>query len=100
MALFDTFMQLLLSLIIFSANKFTVTPAWLSAVISIILLALALIGVIAADKAKDIIEEADTKITEKLQNVSEFKLNITALCDSCTDKDIKNHLKRITLLYL
>ena len=89
-------MQLLLSIIIFAANKFTVTPAWLSAVISIILLALALIGVIAADNAKDIIEKSDTKITEKLQNVKEFKLNIDSLCNNCTDKDIKKQLEKLS----
>ena len=91
-----TFMQLLLSIIIFAANKFTVTPAWLSAVISIILLALALIGVIAADNAKDIIEKSDMKITEKLQNVKEFKLNIDSLCNSCTDKDIIKQLEKLS----
>lgn len=56
-----TTIQLIVSAVIFAINKFTETPAWISALISIFLLALTLITAILADNARDIIEDIDNK---------------------------------------
>ncbi|MBQ8942187.1 MAG: hypothetical protein IJ062_10165 [Firmicutes bacterium] len=90
-----TITQLIFSLLIFVLNKVVVTPAWIAAVVSILLLAAVLIGTIAADNARDIVENVDTKIEQKIQQVKTFRLNADSLVSACTDKDAKKQLEKL-----
>ena len=87
--------QIIISIYTFIANQHKETPAWLSAIISIILIAYVLIGTIAADNARDIIENVDTKIEQKIQQVKTFRLNADSLVSACVDKDAKKQLEKL-----
>lgn len=91
-----TGVQIALSFIIFIINKFIDTPAWIGAVLSILLLAIALIGVIGTDNARDIIADIDTKEEILTKPIKTFRLDIASLCDSCTDENAKELLEKLS----
>ena len=71
-------------------------PAWIGSVLSILLLAAALIGVIGADNARDIIAEIDTREKIITKPIKTFRLDIASLCDSCTDENTKELLEKLS----
>ncbi len=89
-----TITQLVFSTIVFIICKNKDIPAWVAAVIGVLLLAFVLIGTIAADNARDIIENVDEHIEQKTRNVTSFKLDVGTLVSSCEDADIKKSLEK------
>ena len=90
-----TITQLVFSFVIFIACKNHDIPVWIAAVISILLLAFALIGTIAADNARDIIEQIDEKTEQKIRQVKTFRLNADDLAGCCTDEAAKKQLEKL-----
>ena len=88
--------QLVLSFIFFIANISKEIPAWISAVLGILMLAAALVGMIAVENAADVIEAVDNKIEEKIQQTKTFKLDISGLSDSCSDPEAKKLLEKLS----
>ena len=88
--------QIVLSLIFFIVNLSTHTPAWVAAVISMILLAAAIIGTVGMDNARDIIESVDSNIKGKIQQTKTFKLDISSLADKCEDAEAKKLLEKLS----
>ena len=70
-------------------------PAWVSVVVSIVILALALIGVIAADNTRDIVEEHDKKIVEQTRTIKTFSLNMTSLIAACKDENLRKAVEKL-----
>lgn len=90
-----TVLQLAASVIIFIVNIKTDTPAWLSALIGLVLLAFAIIGTIAADNAADMIENTDKNIKGKISRIKGFITEAEGIADRCTDPEAKKVLDKI-----
>ena len=62
---------------------------------SIILLGLAIIGVIATDNTRDIIEEIEEETERVTKATKIFNLDIQAIVDLCTDEAVKKELVKL-----
>ncbi len=87
-----TLAQLICCVIICAINAYKAVPLWLSAVICILILAAALIGVILTDNTRDTIEKIDKETAVKTRQMTYFKLDIASLADVCTDSEVKKRL--------
>lgn len=90
-----TGIQIVFSFLIFIVNLFIKMPAWIGVVISIILLAATLIGVIGAESAREMIEDIDNKEEIITKTIKSFRLDIASLCDDCNDENVKEHLVKL-----
>ena len=90
------FAQIVLSCIVFLISCFVYIPLWLSVILSVLLLGAALIGVIAADNTRDVIEELETKSEIKTKKITYFNLDIAGLVSSCKDPEIKQKLEKLS----
>ena len=89
-----TCIQLVFSFIIFIAGKYRDIPAWVVAVISVLFLAAALVGTVAADNARDIVEKVDEKLNDQIYRIKAFRLDADALANACEDADAKKLLEK------
>ena len=87
--------QVIFTILICLINIVFLVPAWISIVISVIFLAIALIGVIGADNARDVIENIDEQTEIKTKKVTYFNLDISNVLDVCKDNELK---KKINIL--
>lgn len=70
-------------------------PAWVSVVASIVTLGLALIGVIATDNTRDIVEEQDRKIATQTRAIKTFSLDVTSLIPACKDENLRKAVEKL-----
>lgn len=70
-------------------------PAWVSVVVSIVILGLALIGVIAADNTRDIVEEQDRKIAIQTRAIKTFSLDVVSLIPACKDENLRKTVEKL-----
>ncbi|MBQ7265329.1 MAG: hypothetical protein IJS61_04445 [Firmicutes bacterium] len=91
-----TVTQLVFSLFIFILNKAVITPLWISVTVGVLLLAAVLIGTVATDNARDMVESVDIKNKQKIQQNKVFRLNADSLVASCTDKEAKKQLEKLS----
>lgn len=88
-------LQFILGLIICLVAAFVAVPYWVALVISVILLALAAIGVIATDNTRDIIEEIEAETERVTKPTKLFNLDIQAIVDICSDEAVKKELEKL-----
>lgn len=88
--------QAIFSIIISFIGCFFTLPIWLPVVFSILLLGLTLIGVIATDNTRDIIETQETAVRESIKNISYFKLDMESIADTCEDTALKKKLNALS----
>lgn len=84
--------QVIFTVIVCIINIAYPVPVWVSIVVVVILLAMALIGVIAADNARDVVENIDEQVEVKTKNVTYFKLDMSSIVDICDDSELKKKL--------
>lgn len=87
--------QMILGVILFVIGTFIDVPTWISVVTSIVLLGLALIGVIATDNARDIIEDEEESVAVKTQKMTYFRLDVEGLLEGCQDKELRKSLEHL-----
>lgn len=87
--------QFVLGVIICIIASFIDLAAWVPFIISVILLAIASIGVIAADNARDAIVEIDAQTERVTKAVKMFNLNIQSTVDLCADEAVKKELIKL-----
>ena len=90
-----TAVQLILSIVVFIIGAFVNLPYWIGLVLSVLLLGMAAIGVIAADNARDYIEEIDVKTAAATKTVSKFNNDIADILDLCKDETVKAPLQKL-----
>jgi hypothetical protein len=90
-----TIAQLLVGVIVCVIGSVVIVPVWIVLVISIILLAVAAIGVIATDNTRDIITEQDASVAESTKQVTLFNLDIANVIDCCSKPEIKADLGKL-----
>lgn len=88
--------QLIYGLAICIAGFFAEIPAWIPLVVSVIILGLSAIGVIAADSARDVIEEQEEQVRAATKPMQTFRLDMQYIADSCKDETLKKKLNSLS----
>lgn len=88
--------QIIFSLIICSLGFAVDVPVWIALLISVLILGAALIGMIGADTAADIISAQDNAVEAVTRPVRTFRLNMQHIADTCSDKQLKSKLERLS----
>lgn len=70
-------------------------PMWILMVISVLMFGVALIGMIATDNARDIVEQTVEKNRAQIKPMKIFKLDIASLADMAENGVLKNSLKKL-----
>ena len=71
-------------------------PVWIGAVISVILLAAALIGAMAAENARDMIAGVDAGIKDSVRRVKMLYTTAQSLAADCEDAEAKEMLEKLS----
>lgn len=88
--------QLIIGAIVGILGAFVNVPAWISVVLSVVLLGLTLSGVIATDNIRDVIEEQEEAVERQTKTVTYFKINIESVIDFCEDEDLREKLVNLS----
>lgn len=87
--------QIVFSIIIFAVSTFVSVPAWISIVVSVLLLGLAAIGFIAVDNIRDVIEEQEVENAATTKAITYFNIDMGAILDNCTDAVLSKKLNHL-----
>ena len=90
-----TVIQIIVSFTISFICKSYSVSNWIPIVISVILLAFTLIGVIAVDNAKDIIEKQEIQDAYKTKTVETFRVNIDSLLNRSSNSDVNKAIEKL-----
>lgn len=88
-----TVAQIIVTVIMCVVGAVCNAPAWIAVVVSIVILAAALIGVIAADNTRDVIQEMEQKTVEQTKVVKTFRLDVASLVGKCKDSVAKKKME-------
>ncbi|RGY96666.1 hypothetical protein [Clostridium sp. AM58-1XD] len=67
-------------------------PCWISVIVSVILLGMALIGVIATDSVRNTIESIEKKEEIQTRTMAYFRIDMESIADSCRDPELSHKL--------
>ncbi len=87
--------QLVLGIVICRLDTTVDVPEWITVLASVVLLALASIGVILTDNARDAVEGIEAEAERVIMPTKLFKLDIAATVDLCTDETVKKELVKL-----
>lgn len=87
--------QWILGIVICGIAAFVAVPYWIALVLSLVLLAVAIIGVISTDNVRDIIEENEAQIERTTKATKLFNLNISSALDLCAEPIVKKELEKL-----
>ena len=87
--------QFTVGLIVCIVSAFVTVPAWIPLMIGVIFLAACIIGVIATDNTRDVVEKLDKDVRETTKRVTYFRLDIDSIADSCKEPEVKDELRKL-----
>lgn len=87
--------QFIVGVVLCVIAAFVAVPYWIALLLSIVLLGLAVIGVIATDNARDIIEEIEEETERATKATKIFNLDIQSIVDLCTEEAVKRELVKL-----
>ena len=90
-----TAVQLILSIALFVAVFFVEIPSWISIVFSVLLLGVFVIGVVAIDNVRDIVEKNDYKDEIKTKTVETFRVDINSLVGRSGDAEVNKAIEKL-----
>ena len=90
-----TIIQLILGWIITIIGIFVNVPMFIPIVVSVLILAVAAIGVIGTDNVRDIVTEQQNQTHESVKQMKTFQLDLRSIVDICTDKELKKRLEKL-----
>lgn len=85
--------QLLVSFVFMAMAR--ILPTWVSALISLILLAAAAIGMIAADAVREEIVTQDVKLEKNTANMKELRARASCIVGLCEDGELKTAAQKL-----
>ena len=88
-------LQLGLSIVVYSIGAFFNVPYWAGLLLSVVTAAAAGIGMIAADSAHALIEQADQQELATTQNITYFTVDIGECLDLCRDEALRPSLTEL-----
>lgn len=91
--------QIIVGIIMCGIGAFLNVPEWIALLVSILLLAAALVGVIITDNARDIVEAVEAKNCYATKNMNCFQIDIAGIVECCEDAQTKEQLKQLNELF-
>lgn len=91
--------QIGLSVIFYGIGAFVDIPYWIGLIPSLLLAGGAAAGMIAADNAKDYIEEIDTKTAVATKTITYFQIDIRDLEDICENETLRAPLHELAVKF-
>lgn len=88
--------QLVFCLVFCSIAAVAKIATWIPALLSIMLIGAAAIGVIATDNARDIVQQVENRVTAETRAIKYFRLDVSALVDMCRDANLKKSLEKLS----
>lgn len=70
-------------------------PVWVAVIISAVLLAFVLIGVVSASEVKDAVAKIDEEVKQKVYYIKSLEAEVSALKNACEDKLLLNALDEL-----
>lgn len=90
-----TIVQLIFGLIIMIAGSFVEIPTWIPVAVSVVIMALAGIGIIGTDNARDYIIQQQAATQASVKQMKTFRLDMQYIVDSCADPELKKPLEKL-----
>lgn len=94
-----TLLQIGISVIFYVVGAFVNVPYWIGLIPSLLLAGGAAAGMIAADNAKDYIEEIDTKTAVATKTITYFQIDIRDLEDICENETLRAPLHELAVKF-
>lgn len=89
------FVQFIVGVIICMIGAFVSVPAWCAVVFGIVWLGMNMIGVIAVEQSRDIVENIDAAAETKRETMTMFQIKVSGLLNSCEDAELRKELKTL-----
>ena len=80
---------------IFWGLAFINCPAWIPVVVSVVLFALAVLGVVVTDSARDEVERQDKAVKESTASMHALYLSASAAADRCADPELRKTVAKL-----
>ncbi|MBD5112462.1 MAG: hypothetical protein HDT42_08050 [Ruminococcaceae bacterium] len=87
--------QIIVGCVIVIVGCFVAVPIWVAVVASIVILAVAGIGFIGTDNARDIIIEQQAQTQASVKQMKMFRLDMQYIVDICADTELKKVLEKL-----
>lgn len=84
--------QFLLCVLVSVLGVFIEIATWIPTVSSIVLLGLVMVGLIATDNARDVIQEMEHQVELKTRNLTYFRIDMDDVVSNCDDMEVKKEL--------
>ena len=88
--------QLALGIIICVIAIFVDFPLWLTWLLSLVLLAICMIGIIITDSSRDFVSEMDEGTKASTEAISYFRLMTTSIAGYCEDSALKGEIDKLS----
>lgn len=92
-ALIYALIQILVSFLFMAVSQWV--PHWVEMIVCFILLIVAVIGLVAADFTREVVEKQDVKQIKDTQTITTLRSKINALVGVCDDAEIKKTIQKL-----
>lgn len=90
-----TLLQLGASVVVYVVGAFVNVPYWVGLLLSLLLAGIAGIGMIAADNARDFVEQTEDRTIALTRNITCFNLDISDLLELCQEDALRAPLQEL-----
>lgn len=87
--------QFAVGVVICLIGGFVAVPAWIAVLSGIVLLGAAMVGVIAADQSRDIVENIEVATKTNTETMTMLQIRVSGLLNSCEDESLREELKAL-----
>lgn len=87
--------QFAVGVVICLIGGFVAVSAWIAVLSGIVLLGAAMVGVIAADQSRDIVENIEVATKTSTETMTMLQIRVSGLWNSCADASLREELKAL-----
>ena len=90
-----TIVQLVLSFIFLVAEIFVDIPTWIAVISGLILLGVVVVGTVAIDNVRDVVQQQDVKTKVSTEMMESLRRDVESLARRCDDEKVKKELEKL-----
>lgn len=87
--------QFAVGVVICLIGGFVAVPAWIAVLSGIVLLGAAMVGVIATDQSREIVENIEVATKTSTEIMTMLQIRVSGLLNSCEDESLREELKAL-----
>ncbi|MBE6730344.1 MAG: hypothetical protein E7564_01495 [Ruminococcaceae bacterium] len=91
--------QLIFTVLVSLISIFLYIPEWITIFVGVVLLALAALGVIATDNARDVIEAIEAETSVQTKEMKLFRADVSTLAYNVEDAEVKKELEKLSEMF-